>query len=342
MLNPFWLRAALVLLVAASSAATAEKLEPPTITLGEPTTTIVVADYKEAGPYDRIVFSKVRVLQSKAVVPDLIDVALPDLREALVAGKRYILAYSPYAENRFEQIVVNPRGASFLSSPGIEPGLWEDSPENQALVMWRIDGEESDHQRERESEKDGEAAREAMPRLLKMLESDDRQQREFGAAEIALRPALVAGLNGSQQKALQQFVASDVGPDRARASLLQAAVAMPAKSGSVSGWDAVAADLLAKTPLQTLDVDRRSSLILAALTYPPTRLRHIDGKLQSRWLRSNDAGLVDAAAMALQDISVEVAKAAFASALSEKDLPPENRSAIEGFNQRLGLAESGR
>ncbi|MGB4859289.1 MAG: hypothetical protein WBP11_08175 [Dokdonella sp.] len=335
MLNLLKLCAALAVLVMASSAALAEKLQPPTIALGESTTTIVVADYKEAGPADRIVFSKVEVLQSKADVPELIDIGKPDLREPLVAGKRYIIAYSPYAENRFEQIVVNPRGASFLSSPGIEPGLWEDSRENRALVMWRIDGEESEH--ERESKKESEAAGEAMPRLLKMLRSDDRQWREFSAAEIALRPALVAMLNGSDQKALQRFVASDVGPDRARASLLAVAVAMPAKSGAVQSWDAVVVDLLKTTPVKTLGIDRRSALILAALSYPPTREKRPEGALYARWLHSDDMALVEMAAMALQEISLEAAKTAFDAALSDDGLPNDNRSVIDGFKLRQEL-----
>ena len=145
------LRTALLLFVLVSSAAVAEKLEPPSMVLGEPTTFIVVADYKGVGPANRIVFAKVKVLQGREEVPALIDIGKPDLREPLVVGKRYILAYSPYAEDRFERLVVNPRGASFRSSPGIEPGLWVDSAENQALVMWRIGDQESEHEREQES-----------------------------------------------------------------------------------------------------------------------------------------------------------------------------------------------
>ncbi len=335
MLKPNSLRASLAVFVLAGGIAVAAKIEPPTIVLGEPTTTIVVADYKEAGPANRIVFAKVEVLQSRAEVPELIDVGKPDLRKPLVVGERYILAYSPYAENRFEQIVMNPRGATIFSSPGIEPGLWEDSREARELVMWRIDGREPEHEGKKESKQDGDAAQGAMPRLLKMLRSDQAQRREFAAAEITLRPSLVSSLDSSQQKELQRFVASDVGPDRARASVLQAAAAMPAKSGGVQGWDAVSVDLLANTPVDTLGIDRRSALIMAALTYPSIREQHPDGKLQARWLRSNEIALVETAAMALQDLSVDVARTAFDTALSEDALADDNRSVIEGFKRRL-------
>ena len=329
------LRVALVALLVASGAVLAEKIKPPTIAFGEPTTTIIVADYLEGSAPERLVFSKVEVLQSSGDVPQLIDIAKPDLRKPLVAGGRYVLAYSPYAENRLEQIVVNPRGASFLSSPGIEPGLWKDSREARARVMWRIDSEESEHGREHEVGESSDAARHAMPRLLKMLRSDDSQWREFAAAEIALRPALIARLDGSEQKALQRFVASDAGPDRARASLLQAAAAMPATMEAVNGWDKVATTLMAEMPLQTRDVDRRSALVLAALSYPSARQQDRDGKLQSRWLFSDDMALVEMAATALLDISADVAKSAFDAALADVGLANDNRTVIQGFKQRL-------
>lgn len=340
------LRAALLFFSVASATAIGENLEPPTHVLGEATTNIVVADYKEAGPFNRIVFARVKVLQSRAEVPELIDIGKPDLREPLVAGKRYIIAYSPYAEDRFERLVVNSRGASFVSSPGMEPGLWIDTPDNRALVMWRIGEDETgrehkiEHDSERDSERDSEsahAAEEAMPRLLEMLASNDRQRREFAAAEIALRPALVAVLDGPDQKALQRFVASDSGPDRARAALLGAATHMPVNSSSVRGWVVVAVNVLGKTPVQTVGVDRRSSLILAALAYPPARLEHPDGNLQARWLHSDDIALVDAAALALQEMSVPLAQAKIARALEDSTLPADNQSILQGYQQRINL-----
>ena len=335
------MRAALILFVFASNAAVAEKIEPPSMVLGEATTTIVVADYKEAGPANRIVFASVKVLQSRAEVPELIDIGKPDLREPLVVGKRYILAYSPYAEDRFERLVVNPRGASFRSSPGMEPGLWVDSAENQALVMWRIGDQESEHERERKSGRDSaqdtEPAHAAMPRLLRMLRSDDRPLSEFAAAEIAYRPTLLARLNATEQKALQHFVASEAAPDRARAALLNVAVAMPRLAAAVHGWDVVVTDLLGNTPVQTLGVDRRSALILASLAYPPTRQLHPDGTLQARWLLSNDQALVDAAANGLLEMSLEIARARIDAALADPILPSDNRSLLGGYERRLGL-----
>lgn len=339
------LRTALLVSLCSSSVVFAEKIEPPSIVLSAPTTTIVVAEYNEGGPSDRIVFAKVKVLQSQQEVPALIDIAKPDLREPLIAGKRYILAYSPYAEDRFERIVVSPRGASFLSSPGIEPGLWDDSAENESMVMWRIGEDESEHERDgengRESGHDTETAEAAMPRLLKMLVSNDLQHREFAAAEMAYRPALLAELDASEQKALQRFVASDGGPDRARAALLVAAASMSAGLTSVRGWDVVVTSLLGKMQVDTLVADRRSSLVLAALAYLPTRRRHTDGKLQARWLRGDDMGVVEAAALALQDMSVDLAKARIGAVLADRTLPADNRSVLEGYQQRLKLMKSG-
>lgn len=341
MLTPLCLRPAVLVLLFVSSAAFAEKIEPPSELLGKPTTTIVVADFKEAGPANRIVFSTVTVLQNQQEVPALIDIGKPDLREPLVAGKRYILAYSPFAEDRYERIVVSPRGANFLSSPGIEPGLWDDSAENQALVMWRIGDEESELERgdedARKSRHDTDAAKAAMPRLLKMLSSGESQHREFAAAEIAYRPALLAELDASEQKALQRFVESDIGPDRSRAALLAAAASMPVGSKPVRGWDTVVTRLLGKLPVETLVADRRSSLVLAALAYPPTRQRHADGALQARWLRSDDMGVVEAAAQALQDMSVDLAKSRIDAAIADRTLPSDNRSVLEGYQQRLAL-----
>ncbi|MEO7916640.1 MAG: hypothetical protein ABIR16_03270 [Dokdonella sp.] len=320
----------------ASGTVWAEKVKPPTIILGEPTTNIVVAEYKEAGPYNRIVFSKVRVLKSRDDVPALIDIAKPDLRKPLVAGQSYVIAYTPYAEDRFERIGVNPRGANFISSPGLEPALFADTPDNEALLMWRID-EDEDGEAEEEGERDSPAAEAAMPKLLQMLASTDSQRRAFAAAEIAYRAKLVAALDAAQQKALQRFVIDDAGPDGSRALILAAAAAMPAKSVAVRGWNDLAVDLLENSALTDSTEAGRSRLIIAALSYPPTLERARDGKLHGRWLRSDNIALVEAAANMLQQRSVDVARSAVAEALAESSLPPETRTYLVAFDQRLAV-----
>lgn len=316
------LRCLAVLGMVATGTASAAKVDPPTIALSRPTTSIVVADYREAGPGDRLVFSRVRTVRSPVEVPELIDLAKPDLHEPLVAGKRYLLAYTVFANDKMKRTSPRARGGAFLSSPGLEPPLWDFSDSNEQMVTWHIADEVAGMQA-------------AMPRLLKLLASSESRQRAFAAAEIAYRPALLGVLSASEQKALQKFVHRDAGPDRARAVLMMMAYNMPDLGSARRSWDGTARDLLADSPLLTRDQDGHTQLLLAAFSHLQARDSELSPKIARRWLHADDMALVEAAASALQRSSSTLARNEIGAALRAADLSSGSREVLLQALHRL-------
>lgn len=319
---------ALLGLIAAGSAGAA-KVDTPTIALSRPTTSLVVADYKEAGPGDRLVFSRVRTIRSPVDVPELIDLAKPDLHGPLVVGKRYLLAYTLFANDKRKRTSARARGGAFLSSPGLEPSLWEFSDANEKMITWHIAD-------------DLAGMRSAMPALLKLLASRDSAQRGFAAAEIAYRPALLAALTASEQKALRKFVDRDAGPDRGRAVVMMMAYNMPDVGSTRRGWDGTARDLLADSPVITRDKDGRTQLLLAAFSHLQARGSELSPKIARRWLHADDMALVEAAASALQRDSAALARSEIDMALRDSSLSAGSREALQQVLQRLPSEKAAR
>lgn len=313
-----WLGGLVVTFAGIAHAAT---VDPPTIALGHPTTSIVVADYLEAGPADRIVFERIRVVRSPVDIPELIDVARPDLHEPLKVGKRYLLAYTVISRDKQRRMAERSRGAVFLSSPGLEPALWDFSPANEAMLTWKIDDELT-------------KARSELPKLLRMLAKGDERQRSFAAAEIGYRPELLRSLSATEQKALARFVAQDTSPDRARATLMSMAYSMAEVAGSRRYWDSVAHKLLAKSPVLTRDLDGRTGLIMATLAYVEAREERLPPRIHGRWLRSDDMSIIESAVAALQNDSVAIAQEQINNALAGSDLTPSGRELLEQYRQR--------
>lgn len=322
------LRAAALLGLVAAGAASAAKVDPPTIALGRPTTSIVVADYREPGLGDRLVFTHVHTVRSPVEVPELIDLARPDLGEPLVVGKRYLLAYTLFANDKLKRTSMRSRGGVFLSSPGLEPALWNYSAENEALFQWHIDDELA-------------GMRTAMPRLLELLASRDSRQRAFAAAEIAYRPALVGVLSAREQAALRKFVGRDAGPERARAMLMMVAYNMPEAGSARRDWDGAARRLLAHSPLRSREIDGRTQLLLAAFSHLQARGVELSPRIARRWLRADDVALVEAAASALQGGSDQLARKEIDAALHDDRLGDGSREVLQRFRQRLASADSG-
>ncbi len=319
MLHPLrWLGGLIVTFAGIAHAAT---VDPPTIALGHPTTSIVVADYLEAGPADRIVFERVRVVRSPVDVPELIDLARPDLVEPLKVGKRYLLAYTVISRDKQRRMAERSRGALFLSSPGLEPALWDFSPTNEAMLTWKIDDELT-------------KTRAELPNLLRMLAKSDVRQRSFAAAEIGYRPELLRSLSANEQKALARFVTQDTSPDRARATLMSMAYSMADAAGSRRYWDSVAHRLLAKSPVLTRDRDGRTGLIMATLAYVKVRGARLDPRIHGRWLRSDDMSIIESAVAALQNDSAAIAQEQISIALGGSDLTPLGRELLEQYRQR--------
>ena len=302
--------------------AQAANVEPPTVALSAKTTTIVVAEFKEKGPGDRIVFTRKKVLQTLEEVPEFIDLATPDLRNPLQVGHSYIIAYSPYARDAFERVAKNFRGATILSSPGMSPSLWEYRPAMEQLVQWRI-GDETEE----------ELA--ALPRLLKLLKSGDRAEQDFAAAEIGYRPGLQKSLDAASQKVIQRFVDSKESADVSRAIILLSATNMPELARSAQRWRRIALGLLNRSPVLVASVQDRPALIYAALQYLQIRKIDVPDATLMRWMTGNDLGIVERVVQMIAERGQKTELKALDRALGSRELPDETRAYLEQQRSRL-------
>lgn len=315
------LLAGLVLFVSVSSAEAA-KVQPPSVVLGAPTTTLVVAVYRDEGPGDRIVFETERKLAGAFEVPELIDLARPDLDAPLRAGERYVLAYTVFKNDRTRRNATNVRGAMFVGSPGAQPGLWPYSKAVEDMVMWRIGN-------------DDEAMRSAAPRLIQMLRSRDDSMQRFAAAEFAYRASQLNALTTAQKRQLVAFVRGDGAPDAARAQVLLAAGHMPDRDGGQSQWNAVAERIIARSPVDVLAMRERSELLLAAFQHIDDNKVALPDRSLQRWLSSDDANLSERALLRLRRQSPESERSALDKALALDDIPPATRTFLVDHRRRL-------
>ncbi len=300
----------------------AAKVNPPSVVLGAPTTTLVVAIYREEGPGGRIVFETERKLAGAFDVPAMIDLARPDLDTPLRAGQRYVLAYTLFKNDRTRRNATNVRGAMFVGSPGAEPGLWPYSKAAEDMVMWRIGN-------------DDDAMRTAAPRLMKMLRSRDPAMQRFAAAELAYRGSQLDALTTAQRRQLLAFVRGDGAPGAARAQVLLAATHMPDRDGGQSSWSAVAARLIARSAVDVLAIPERAELLLAAFQHIDDNKVTLPDRSLERWLASDDANLSEWALLRLRRQSPQSERDALDKALAANNIPAATRTFLVDHRRRL-------
>jgi hypothetical protein len=302
----------------------AAKVKPPGAILRENTTSIAAVEFAEIGPTGRMVFKRLEKLGGEAEIPELIDVSVPEsLRRVVAPGEHYLIAYTVYRREA-EQIRISRQGAQLLVSPGLEPALLRDSPENRAIMAW-------------EAGDDAKAVRARLPELLAMLDAGDPQLQNFALSEIVLRPQLNDVLDSKARKALVRFAARSDAETNARARLLQAAVALPKQFGH-EGWKEVALDVLATTPVLVQDVDGTASLVRFAFDLVERDGIKVEPAVVTRWLRGDNATLAEKALLTLRAQQPALELPALDQALSLSLLPSGTREFLIDHRRRAGLA----
>ncbi|WP_313919080.1 hypothetical protein [Tahibacter sp.] len=314
----------LALLSLFACGAFAAKVKPPGAVLREATTSIASVEFAENGPSGRMVFRRIEKLGGDAEMPELIDLAVPEeLRHIVLPGERYLIAYTMFRREA-EQIRADRRGAQLLVTPGLEPALLRDSPENRAILAWQA-GE------------DAAAVKARLPELLALLDARDPQLQNFALSEIVLRPQLTEALDARARKTLQRFAASREGNANARARLLQAAVVLPQHFGT-AGWKEIALDVIATTPVRVQQVEGSASLVRFAFDLIERDRIKMPAATVSRWLASDNGALAEKALLTLraQHPAEEIPR--LEQALSLSLLPAGTREFLLDHRRRASLA----
>lgn len=313
----------LILSSLCAASAFAAKVKPPAAILRENTTSLAAVEFAEAGVEGRMVFRRIEPLGGDAEIPELIDLAVPaEVRQVVLPGERYLIAYTVFRREA-EQIRIARLGAQLLVTPGLEPALLRDTPENRAIFAWQPGADES-------------AVRKHLPDLLAMLEARDTQRQNFALSEIVLRPQLSDALDARARKTLQRFAANREANTNARARLLQAAVSQPDVFGR-DGWKTIALDVLATTPVLVQTVEGNASLARFAFELAERDRIALPLPVIERWLTGDNASLAELALLALRRQQPARELAALEQALSLSLLPAGTREFLLDHRRRAAL-----
>ncbi len=320
-----------LLFAAAAMSAFAARVEPPLELLYAPENRLVAGTVVEINPTGRLVFERKQVLGSGSDVPDRIDVRVSaaTLHDARLGGN-YVFAYSMWHPDPLAPggAATNREGAVLLSSTGIEPALFRDTPELRAI----LDIGRDEHGRE---------SRELERRLVAALSGTDPQLQNLAAGEIALDRDLGERLTGKDRTAIAKFVRDPARPSALRARLLLAASERERQLGD--WWRPAAVKIVASTPVD--GYPRGTSgpvdLVLVALDVLDKHAVTVPAAALRRWLWSPNRLLVEQAVAALGRLSPASQHSAIRKALADPQLPGPNRKFLDDRLRRLDRLDAG-
>jgi len=321
----------LLALAAALPIVHAGRVEPPVELLYAPGNLLVagkVIEVDERG--GRLVFERKDVL-GKGRPPEQVDVRASTAALARVkSGQRYIFGYSLARADARDPLrtVADPRGAALLSSIGLDPALFDDTPLARSILK----AGRSEHGRE---------SRRFFDLLLQGLESRDASLQYLAAGEIALEPEIGERFEDERARALVEKVARDQHtPPHVRASLLQSAASRPGELGD--WWRSVAMDVVTTTPSggYSRESSESAELILLALEELDQHAVPVAADALSRWVRSPSPPVVERACLMLRKLSAPAERDAIRDALAEPDLPDQTRKFLNDHLRRLDVMDA--
>lgn len=326
---PF-LFALLALCAFAGNAIAAPRTLPPLDLLHAQDNWLVAGRLAEIVP-GRLVFERTEVLAGKGEVPERIDVRAPVLPQPPAVGSDYIFAYTMvHRDKRLPgKKAGNVEGATLLSSTGLEPALFADTPALRGILH-------AGHTLE------GRQSRAMLDLLLAALAGEDAALRDLAAAQIAMEPRIARHLRRADRALLEQAVRDGkLAPDT-RSTLLLAAATRP---GDLGGWwKDVATDVVTSTPTggYSRETPVPVGIVLTAFEVLEQHAVKLAPESISRWLRSPERLLVERAGSMLRRESPALERTATEQALADPALPETTRRYLGDHLRRLDRAAGGK
>lgn len=305
--------------------ARAERVESPLELLYKPGNLLVAGPLIEINPSGRLVFARKEVLGGKPQPPDKIDVRAPmSALQTAKLGERYIFGYSlvrPDPRNP-TRTIADPDGAILLTSIGLEPALFRDTPDVRAILKV------ARSERGRESQR-------LFDLLMQALAGPDPQLQNLAAGEIAQELEMGERLREGGRNVVEKVARNLHTPAGVRATLLLAAATRPADLGD--WWQAASTDVVTSTPVDgyAAGTSDPTGLVLLALevlnqhavTVPPDALK--------RWVWSASPALVERACLMLRREFPAGERTVIQQALADPKLPGQTRKFLNDHLRRL-------
>lgn len=308
----------------------AERLEPPVELLYAPGNVLVAGIVSDVDPTGRVVFERKDVFGDRAKLPELIDVRVPlAVAQRVKRGERYIFGYSLARMDARNptHAVADPRGAVLITSIGLDPALFADTPSARALLK----AGRSEHGRE---------SRRFFDLLMKALAGNDLALQTLAAGEIALDPEVAERLHDDHGSTVEQVASSAATPPAVRASLLQSASERPDDLGD--WWQRVALEVVTSTPVGGYSDPSRdsSTLVLMAMEVLDKKAVRIPTDALVRWVRSPNTPLVERACLMLRRDSPALERTTVHAALESHSLPDQTRKFLNDHLRRLDVLDA--
>ena len=310
----------------AGSAFAAPRTLPPLDLLHAQDNWLVAGRLAEAVP-GRLVFERAEVLAGKGEAPERIDVRAPVLPKPPTVGADYILGYTAvHRDKRLPGMKAgNAEGAVLLSSTGLEPALFVDTPALREILRTghTVAGRQS---------------RAMLDLLLAGLAGTDPSLRNLAAAQIAMEPRIGKHLRRPDRAALEHAVRDGTLAPDTRSTLLLAASTRPEALGG--WWKDAATDVVTNTPVggYSPGVSVPVGIVLTAFEVLEQHAVRLAPESISRWLRSPERLLVERAGSMLRRESPALERTATEQALADPALPETTRRYLGDHLRRLDRA----
>lgn len=305
------------------------RIEPPLEMLYAPDNQLVAGTLTDINPAGRLVFSRDEVLGGRGKPPAQIDVRVSQSTLPTVKlGERYIFGYSALRKDPRDprRTIVNPEGPILITSVGLEPALFRDTPAVRAVLK----AGSSEHGRE---------SKRTFDLLTKALAGDDPQLQNLAAGEIAQEPEIGERLRESGRAIVEKVARDPHTPPNVRAALLLSASERPRDLGD--WWRAAANEVVTTTPVGGY-ADAPSDpagLVLSAFDLLDKHAVTLPPDVLKRWLWSANSSLVEHACLNLRRESPALERSAIKEALADPHLPPTTRQFLNDHLRRLDLLD---
>lgn len=292
---------------------------------------VVVAGVVESVPAEGAL--ELRVTETLSGEPPegrLVVHATPAWLAGVQKGAHVLVGFTVYQRSQFKPKALETRsdGAAIVSSSGLEPALFHDTPEARALI---------------ESAREGVATKmpPSIPLLFRGLQSQDLQIQNFCAAELALRVALQIELDDSRRGQIEKFVDDASAHPAARALLLRAAASAPGKFGD--SWPETSAlKILRSTPVGAIDAPPgfKPNLVYTAFEVLENAQARIPTDVAQRWVGSGHAALMEAALLSIRRVQPKLEREIAERVLESATLSATGREFLRDHLRRLSLMQA--
>lgn len=294
------------------------KLGPPSIQLKTEISNIALVELT-AKSADSLTFKLLENIHNQAT--EQIQVrSKASTSQLLVVGRSYIIGYIAWQVNRpSKEVVPKVGGAVLMSLPGAEPAIFADTAAVKQMLQWDVT--------------ESLTSPVAMLPLIKAgLASDDYQTRNFYITELITRKAF---MGSAEIKSLIKELVLDTHVDwRIKHFILanQGLDETQLKSTWFKQW---ATAMLTHSSTQFDPFGSDAALIKQLLLLVPQHINDSQQTVVSRWLQSNQVGVVESALGVLKQLDLDAAISQVESRLQHSLLDEAMRFTLQNYLKRL-------